>query len=125
MDFANATESAIVQHIIGETDWTALAGGPFVQLHDGDPGEDGLNNTLPDMGGRKAASFNAESGGAADTSADIEWTNGGAGTVTVSHVTLWDTVGTGDPPTGGFPTYQGPLTAPVAVDPGRADSIQS
>ena len=115
-DLSNASESAIVQHIIGEATWGVLAG-QFLQLHDGAPGEDGTANVLASMGGRidVSAGFAAESGGAASTDTAYEWTNGSGGNVTVSHISQWTTAGTGDPPTGGVCVMIGALTASKVV----------
>lgn len=112
--FANYAESAIIQHMVGEATWGAVST-VYVMVHDGDPGEDGTLNTLASMGGRKAASWASESGGTASTDADIEWTNGSGGSVTVSHISLWDAAGSGDPPTGGNPLMIGALSASKVV----------
>lgn len=114
VDFSDFTESAIVKHLVAEATWSAIST-VYVMVHSGDPGEAGTANTLANMGGRKLASFAAESGGAASTDADIEWTNGSGGSVTVSHVSLWDAAGTGDPPTGGNCLMKGDLTASKLV----------
>jgi hypothetical protein len=114
-DFSNATESAIIQHITKEGNWAALAGGPYIQLHDGDPGEAGTANTVADFDGRQLASMAAESGGAAATDADLEWVNTSGGSITVTHISVWDTVGAGNPPTGGVCSMVGDLDSSVAT----------
>ena len=113
-DFTDATESKIIQHIVGEATWTAPAG-TFVQLHDGDPGETGVANVLADMGGRLSATWDAEAAGVAALAADLEWTNVSGGSVTVSHVSVWDTAGTGNPPTGGECVMKGALNTSKVV----------
>ena len=94
-DFSNSVESSIVKQIIGEGAAWSQPAGTYVQLHDGDPGEDGTANVIASVGGRKSASWAAESGGSADTDADLEWTNGSGGSITVSHVSIFDTITTG------------------------------
>lgn len=113
-EFSNFTESAIVKHIVAEATWAAIST-VYAMVHSAAPGEDGTANTLASFGGRKLCSFAAESGGSASTSADLEWTNGSGGSATVSHVTLWDAAGTGDPPTGGNCLMHGDLTASKSV----------
>jgi hypothetical protein len=113
-DFANATESDIVQHMIGEATWGAVTN-VYAMVHSADPGEDGTANTLASFGGRQILSFAAESGGSAATDADVEWTNGSGGSETVTHVTLWDGAGSGDPPTGDVCLMVSALTASKAV----------
>lgn len=116
VDFSDAIESSIIQHIVKEGNWAALAGGPFVYLHTAAPGEAGTANGVgANFDGRQVASFAAESGGAAATNADIEWVNTSGGEITVTHISCWDTVGSGDPPTGGICTMVGALDAGVAV----------
>lgn len=106
--FANWAESAIVQHIVAEATWGAVAG-TYVQLHNGDPGEDGTANVIASVGGRKSAAWAAEAGGTAATSADLEWTNGTGGSISVSHISIFDAI------TAGNAIYIGPLSATKVV----------
>lgn len=107
-DFSNAVESSIIQHIIAEATWAAPTT-VYVQIHNGDPGEDGTANIIASVGGRKLASFAAESGGSASTDADLEWTNGTGGSITVSHISTWTLI------TGGICTMVGDLTSSKVV----------
>jgi len=107
-DFSNAVESSIIQHIIAETTWAAPTT-VYVQIHNGDPGEDGTANVIASVGGRMLASFAAEANGSASTDADLEWTNGSGGSEDVSHVSCWTLI------TGGICTMIGDLTAPKTV----------
>lgn len=124
-EFSDAAESAIIQHIVKEGNWSALSGGPYIQLHDGAPGEAGTANTVADFDGRQLGSFAAESGGAAATDADLEWVNSSGGAITVTHISVHDAAGTGNPPTGGVCSMVGALDAGVAVDDGETFRIPS
>lgn len=110
-DFSNATESAIVQHITGEAVWTPPAG-MFLQLHSGDPGEDGTANVETDFGARQDVTFGPESGGVAASTTQHEFVNGGVGSITVTHVSYHDAV------TAGACVYKGAVTTPKAVAAG-------
>jgi len=107
-DFSDAVESSIIQHIIAEATWAAPTT-VYVQLHDGDPGESGTANIIANVGGRMLASFAAESGGSASTDADLEWTNGSGGSMTVTHISTWTLI------TAGICTMVGDLTASKVV----------
>lgn len=113
-DFANYAESEIIGWLVGEGAPGAVTN-VYAMVHSADPGEDGTTAPIASMGGRKVLSFAAEAGGSAATDADVEWTNGSGGSVTVTHVTLWDAVGTADPPTGGNCLMVSALTASKAV----------
>lgn len=66
-----------------------------VKLHTGDPGTGSTAAAAGDTT-RKAATFNAPSGGAIALSNSPQWTNGGT-SETLSHVSAWD-----DPTAGNF-----------------------
>lgn len=95
MSFSNDLESKVIQHLVGEASWTAPTN-IYVQVHDGDPGEDGTSNTISGWTTRAVMSFAAESGGAAATDTLIEMQNTSGGSATVSHVSFHDASSSGN-----------------------------
>lgn len=91
MTISNYAENAFLEALRG-TSFSAAS--TYVQLHTGDPGEDGTNNVASEST-RKTASWNAASSGSMTTSATIEWTNVST-TETYTHWSLWNAVTSGD-----------------------------
>jgi hypothetical protein len=88
---------------------------PYVKLHTGDPGEDGL--LLPATEAtRKALSVSAAVAGAVTSDADLTWTSVAA-SETYSHVSVWDAAAAGNC------LWSGPLTASKAVIAGDTFTI--
>ena len=113
MDFTDYGAAQTLRWVLGQT-----AQAPptefFVALHIGDPGPDGVANnaaetlrveytpgSIDDTGGGTGEAFVLNVG-------DINW-EGLAATETLSHVSIWDAV------TSGNPWYKGALAAPVNV----------
>lgn len=90
---------------------------PYIKLHLGDAGEDGLLNPAVEAS-RKSASFSAASAGAMVTSATITWTNVST-TETYSHWSMWDAV------TGGNCLWTGAFSSSAAVTAGDTFQITS
>ena len=65
-----------------------LIGSPYVQLHTGDPGDDGTSNVSAETT-REQITFSASSGGVKNSSSQPSWQNWAAGTETITHVSLW------------------------------------
>lgn len=88
----------------------SLLASAFVKLHIGDPGAAGTANPAAGDTTRKAATMGAASGGVkAMTGTAGPWTHGsaaGAGTETLSDITVWDAV------TAGTFTLSGAMTTP-------------
>jgi hypothetical protein len=92
----------------------------YVALHTGAPGETGASNEVGAGVGyaRQAATFTAASGGACENTATITFgPASGAGFGTVTHVSIWDAVSSGNC------LWQGALSASQAVAAGVAYSI--
>jgi hypothetical protein len=89
----------------------------YVQLHTGDPGEDGTSNVASN-GGRLAVTFNAASGGSMVSAAAVTWTNVST-SETYSHFTLWDNS------TGGNCLWIGPFSTSATVVAGDNFQITS
>lgn len=66
----------------------------YVQLHTGNPGEDGTSNVATETT-RESVTFNAAASGSLGASATVEWTNVAA-TETYSHWSLWDNASAGN-----------------------------
>jgi hypothetical protein len=102
----------------GEGQMLGLLPSPiFVQLHTGDPGEDGTANVATEST-RKSVTLGAASGGVRASTADAEWTNV-AGTETYSHISLWSAASAGNC------WGSGPLAANRAVTAGDTFRLPS
>ena len=66
----------------------------WVQLHVGDPGVSGSANVADEVS-RRQVSFAVASGGVLVSDADVSWVNV-AGSQTVSHFSVWDSVSGGN-----------------------------
>lgn len=88
----------------------SVTGDPYVSLHDGDPGETGANEITGGSYARQQAAFGAAASGAVANSADIEFTDMPA--LTVTHVGVWDAATVGN-----F-LWGGALTASKVVNGG-------
>ena len=87
----------------------------WIKLHIGDPGSAGTANPATETT-RKQATFAAASGGAATTSADLDWT-AVAATETYSHWSAWDAS------SGGNFLFSDALNSPVSVTSGQDFTI--
>jgi hypothetical protein len=67
---------------------------PYIKLHVGDPGADGINNPAVETT-RKVVSFAVASAGAIASDADISWVNI-AGSEDATHFTAWDDLTAGN-----------------------------
>lgn len=90
---------------------------PYLQLHTGDPGEDGTANAAGETT-RQSASFNAASGGSMVTSANVTWTNVST-TETVTHWSAWDAASAGNC------LWTGALTSSASLEAGDTFQITS
>lgn len=107
----------LLDHLLGTTAFTAPAA-PYVQLHKGDPGENGTTNASANTS-RQQVAFAAASGSApasAVSSAQAQWTNwpSGANGENISHFSTWDAG------TAGNCTGTGAIGGSI-VGPGTAD----
>jgi len=95
----------------------AVPNSPYVKLHKGDPGEDGLLNAATETV-RKQATLAAASGGARKSSTAAEWT-GLAAKETVTHWSLWDAA------SGGNCLWTGSFSEEEPLDLGGAFTLKS
>jgi hypothetical protein len=91
MSISNYAENKLLD-AVGGTSFSVTTA--YLQLHTGDPGEDGTANAAGETT-RKAVSFGSASGGSMASSATVEWTNVST-TETVSHWSLWDAASAGN-----------------------------
>ncbi|MEM9515424.1 MAG: hypothetical protein AAGA42_11270 [Actinomycetota bacterium] len=87
-------ENELLDHALGTGAFTAPSG-TYVQLHTGVPGETGANNVSAETT-RQAATWAAASGGVAQLSADLTWSNWSAGPETITHISIWDAASAGN-----------------------------
>ena len=90
---------------------------PYLKLHLGDPGENGVANAAVEAT-RKAVSFSDASGGSMVSSGVVEWTNVSA-TETYTHWSLWDDS------VGGNCLWSGVLASAAAVTGGDTFRVTS
>ena len=114
MSISNYAENKLLDAISGTAFSVAAA---YLQLHTGDPGEDGTANAAGETT-RKAVSFGAASGGSMVSSATVEWTNVST-SETYSHWSLWDASSAGNA------LWSGALASSAAVTAGDTFQITS
>lgn len=89
----------------------------YIKLHTGDPGETASNNAAGETT-RKLVSFSAASGGSMSSSGTVTWTNVST-TETYSHISLWDSLTTGNA------LWYGALSSNASVTAGDTFEITS
>jgi len=114
MSISNYAENKLLD-TIGGTSFSVTTA--YLQLHLGDPGEDGTANAATETT-RKVVSFGSASGGSMASSATVEWTNVAA-TETVSHWSLWDAASAGNC------LWSGALASSAALTAGDTFQITS
>lgn len=87
MSISNYAENKILDHLAGVTSWT-MPSALYIQLHTGDPGEDGTSSAAVENS-RKSVSWGSASGGSISASAAISWVNVAA-EETYTHWSIWD-----------------------------------
>lgn len=105
----------ILEKVINGTDFTIS--GIYVSLHTADPGETGANEVTGGSYARKTGTWGTASNGEISITADIEF--GDMPAVTVTHVGLFDAS------TAGNFLWSGALTASQTVDAGQTLRLQS
>ena len=88
-DFA---ENELLDALVGNGTYNNAA--PHLSLHDGLPGETGANEIVGGSYARQPTAFGAASGGVATNSAQEEFTDMPA--VTITHAGLWDALAAGN-----------------------------
>jgi len=112
MSISNYAENKLLD-TIGGVSFSVTT--PYLQLHVGDPGEDGTANAAAETT-RQAATFGAASSGSMATTANVTWTNVAA-TETVSHWSAWDAA------TAGNCLWTGALTSSASLEAGDTFQI--
>ena len=92
MSISDFHENKLIDKTLRGTDFTG--GVIWVSLHDGDPGEDGINEISGGSYARQTGTFAASSEGTGTSSANIVFTSMPSGTV--DYVGLWNTGTVGD-----------------------------
>jgi len=113
MSISNYAENKILGHLTGVSTWTKPTN-VYIQLHTGEPGEDGTDN-VAGYSARQISSWSAAADGSISISSSVDWPNVNT-TETYSHWSAWDAE------VGGNCLWTGSLTANVAVSSG--DSFQ-
>lgn len=114
MSISNYLENKLLDAAAG-TSYASAA--TYLQLHTGDPGEDGSANAAGETT-RKSVSFGSASSGSMVSSATVEWTNVST-SETYSHWSLWDASSAGNC------LWSGSLASSAAVTAGDTFQITS
>jgi hypothetical protein len=114
MSISNYAENKLLD-AVGGTSFSVTTA--YLQLHLGDPGEDGTANAAGEST-RKSCAFDAAASGSMASSATVEWTNVSA-TETYSHWSLWDAASAGNC------LWSGALASSAAVTAGDTFQITS
>ena len=114
MSISNYAENKLLDTIRNQSFAVTTA---YLQLHTGDPGEDGTSSVASETS-RQSVSWSAASGGSMATSATAEWTSVAA-TETYTHWSLWDAASAGNC------LWSGALSASAAVVAGDTFQITS
>lgn len=104
---SNYLENKLLDHAVGTASFTAPST-VYVQLHTGDPGEDGTANVAGETTRRPTGAFSAAAAGTTDNDAAITWTAVST-TETYTHISMWDASSAGNC------LFVGALTSSVAV----------
>lgn len=114
MSISNYAELAML-NALRNTSFAVAA--TYLQLHIGDPGEDGTANGASEST-RQSVSFAAASSGSMASSANVTWTNVSA-TETYTHWSMWDASSAGNC------LWTGSLASSASVDAGDTFQITS
>ena len=115
-DFLDRVEILIMNAVTAVSDYTAETA-TWVELHIGDPGDDGSANTAVGMTRSEVTSWTGAAGVRANGN-EIQFPNTTGGELTITHFTVWDasTVGNG--------IMKGTLTVPQAIPDGQTGRFQ-
>lgn len=116
MSISNYAENKILDHLTGVTSWTMPAD-VYVQLHTGDPGENGTQNTANNSI-RVMANWSSASSGSISITGTVYWV-GVNSAETYSHWSAWDAE------TAGNCLWTGQFTANVPILVGESFQITS
>jgi hypothetical protein len=119
MSVANYAENKLLDAVFNNTSFAVTM--PYIALHTADPGENGTTSEVTGTGGtvRIAASFAAASSGSMVSDADITFAAATSSLGTVTHISIWDAVSSGNC------LWSGALTSSQSVPIGVAFRIPS
>jgi hypothetical protein len=115
-DFLDRVEILIMNAATGVSDYPAELA-TWVQLHNGDPGDDGSANIIAGIARAEVTSWTGAAGVRANGN-EIQFPNTTGVEVTVTHFTVWDTV------TAGNGIMKGALTVQQAIPDGQTGRFQ-
>lgn len=115
-DFVNRVETLIMNAITGVSAYAAEVGS-WVQVHNGDPGEDGVANEIAGIARQQVTSWNGTAGSRTNGN-ELQFPNSTGGQITVTHVSLRDAS------TSGNAIMNATLTASVNVPDGQTGRFQ-
>lgn len=115
MSIANFAEDAIIDALFNNTALAVAA--THLQLHTGDPGEDGTDNVATEDT-RQPATWTPSSGGETSLEDDVTWLNVAA-TETYTHVSVWDAA------TDGNCIWGAELEDPVDINAGNSFTLNA
>ena len=115
-DFLDRVEILIMNAVTAVSGYTVEAA-TWVELHIGDPGDDGSANTAVGLTRSEVTSWTGAAGVRANGN-EIQFANTTGGELTITHFTVWDaaTVGNG--------IMKGTLTVPQAIPDGQTGRFQ-
>lgn len=114
MSISNYAEDALLDTL---RNTSFAVANTYLQLHTGDPGEDGTANVASESS-RQAVSFSAASGGSMASSAAVTWTNVST-TEAYTHWSMWDASSAGNA------LWYGALASTASVTAGDTFQITS
>ena len=118
MSISNYVETKVMDALFNNVSPVAIQlASRYIKLHTGDPGEDGTANAAGETT-RKSITGAASVNGVFTSAADLSWVAVST-TETITHVSLFDTVG----PAGGNCLWSGALPGPKALTAGDTLTI--
>lgn len=115
-DFLDRVEILIMNAVTAVSDYSAETA-TWVELHVGDPGDDGLGNPAVGMTRSEVTSWTGAAGVRANGN-EIQFPNTTGGDVTVTHFTVFDAATVGDG------IMKGTLTVPQEIPDGQTGRFQ-
>ena len=117
-DFLNLTEEKIIGAIAAEATYTAEAG-TFIQLHIGDPGEDGTANPAVGLTTRQEVTSWTGAAGSRSNGNELQFPNSSGGALNITHFTLHSLLSGA-----GGEVMKGTLTVPQSIPDGQTGRFQ-
>ncbi len=115
-DFLDRVEILIMNAVTAVSDYTAETA-TWVELHVGDPGDDGTANPAIGLSRAEVTSWTGAAGVRANGN-EIQFPNTTGGELTITNFTVWDAV------TAGGGIMKGTLTVPQAIPDGQTGRFQ-